>query len=329
MASTSTAIEWTHATWNPVRGCSRVSEGCRHCYAERQAIRHAGAGRPYEGLVRKTPHGPQWTGQISFVEHALLEPLRWRDPRLVFVNSMSDLFHERVAVDQIALVFAAMAAAPQHGFQVLTKRASRMLEVVHRLYDNGGALVRIAADLLAAEARACHLGQDGWTFPLPNVWLGVSVEDQARADERIPYLLGTPAAVRFVSAEPLLGPVDLTRVVLDEGVAEDVLGDADLRADPKAPPCLDWVIVGGESGPRARPFDLAWARQMVATCLEREVPIFVKQLGAQPFDSARVGEMQDVGLADRKGGDPAEWPADLRVRQMPGAHTMPAVGSVR
>ncbi len=179
MANQKNGIVWTDETWNPLRGCSRVSEGCRNCYAESVARRFDGPGLPYEGLIAS---GGQWNGQIKLVPEKLDEPLRWQRPRRIFVNSMSDLFHPNVPNEYIDRVFAVMALASQHTFQVLTKRPERMLEYLNR------------------------------RTTMPNVWLGVSIENQVTADERIPLLLQTPAAVRWVSAEPLLRPVDLFHV---------------------------------------------------------------------------------------------------------------------
>ncbi|HND52038.1 MAG TPA: phage Gp37/Gp68 family protein [Pirellulaceae bacterium] len=219
--SDKTGISWTDATWNPVRGCSRVSEGCRNCYAERQAARivRMGASHAYGSLVRITDGGePRWTGEVQIDAKTLALPLRWRHPRRIFVNSMSDLFHESLTNEQIAAVFGVMAAAPQHTFQVLTKRAKRMREWFSWV-DNYGrevmaveAIQWIASHDGARRSRRIELENQvamPATWPLPNVWLGVSVENQAAADERIPELLATPAAVRFLSCEPLIGPVDL------------------------------------------------------------------------------------------------------------------------
>jgi protein gp37 len=220
-----TKIEWSDATWNPVRGCSRVSEGCRFCYAEAVAARFSGPGMPYEGLARMSSRGPRWTGAVRTVPERLVDPLRWRRPRRVFVNSMSDLFHEALSDAQIDEVFAVMALASSHQFQVLTKRPARMraylsaLDVAERVAraamlirprrreDDDRVLDEISTNVLwgarlggGFEARGFH------RWPLPQVWVGVSVENQATADERIPLLLETPAAVRFLSVEPLLGP---------------------------------------------------------------------------------------------------------------------------
>jgi protein gp37 len=193
-------------------------------------------------------------------EDRLDQPLRWTKPRKVFVNSMSDLFHEDVPDAFIDRVFAVMALAPQHTFQILTKRAERMRE-----YMSGRRTRRGDRAVRPHERRAPRIAKGSYSWPLPNVWLGVSVENQHFADERIPLLLQTPAAVRFISAEPLLGPVDLAHWL------DDI---------PSGSRRLDWVIVGGESGPGARPFDLAWARSIVQQCQAAGVPVFVKQLGA-------------------------------------------------
>jgi protein gp37 len=245
--SATTSIEWTRsvdggrgASWNPVTGCSKVSPGCAHCYAEAFAERFRGVpGHPYQqGFDLKL-----WPERLEL-------PLRWRRPRLVFVNSMSDLFHERVPDAFVAQAFAVMARAHWHTFQVLTKRPERLAELAPRL-----------------------------RWPA-NVWLGVSIENR-RFLQRADHLRLVPAAVRFISAEPLLGPLQGLSL---EGI--------------------DWLIVGGESGQGARPLDLAWARDLLARCRAASVAVFVKQLGTR--------------WAGRgKGNDPACWPPDLRVREMP------------
>lgn len=247
-----TGIQWCDATWNPIRGCSRVSEGCRHCYAERTAARFSGKGQPYEGLVkvitkekvhrrdfadgsvelRKVEtREARWNGEVRFVAEHLADPLRWKKPRRIFVNSMSDLFHEKLTNEQIAAVFGVMAAGAQHQFIVLTKRSKRMREwfewinksITGHWHGRWGVMFEHLQAVLgenatdaawqravAHEPSPTSLGDAGChAWPLPNVILGVSVENQAAADERIPDLLATPAAVRAISAEPLLGPVDL------------------------------------------------------------------------------------------------------------------------
>lgn len=311
------SIEWTDATWNPIRGCSRISEGCLHCYAEGVAARFSGPGQPYEGLALRKKSGPAWTGEVGFVPEHLGDPLRWKRPRRIFVNSMSDLFHEKLSNEQIAAVFGVMTASPQHTFQVLTKRPNRMLkwfewaakQVTYSGTEATAAEVMqcIAMDNFGAPISERYNADAPW--PLPNVWLGVSTENQEAANERVPLLLQTPAAVRFVSAEPLLGPIDFNN--LQDG---HTFWTRPAEIEERA---LDWVIVGGESGPSARPCNVAWIRSIVEQCKAYRVACFVKQLGAKP-----TGDWSDVEpwpgrLVDRKGGEPNEWPADLRVQQMP------------
>lgn len=268
--SDKTGIEWTNATWNPLRGCRRVSEGCRNCYAERVAARFSGPGQPYEGLAKMTPSGPRWTGTVRLVPELLDQPLRWNKPRMIFVNSMSDLFHENVPFEFIARVFAVMGMAQWHTFQVLTKRPSRMLEFMGSL--RGGHVLDVPREA----------GDELWgsyLLPLRNVWLGVSVEDQAAADERIPLLLKTPAAVRWISAEPLLGPVDLRSIRLADGGCLDALQGIDTAYQCHYAGKLNWVVVGGESGPNARPMHPDWARSLRDQCVAARVPYFFKQWG--------------------------------------------------
>jgi protein gp37 len=317
----------------------------------KQAHRFSGPGKPYEGLTKKT-QGPQWTGIVRSVEDVLLEPLSWRKPQRVFVNSMSDLFHEDVPDAFIDQVFNVMAYSPQHTFQVLTKRPERMRAyladsnrpdaVFDALYSSNiaGRLGRKADRALCRGMDRVECRADDGTliekfdWPLPNVWLGVSCEDQPRADERIPLLLETPAAVRFVSVEPLLGPIDVSDYLdpFCECETRESLpsGDQHDESCPAGGGKLDWVIVGGESGPGARPMDLAWARSIVQQCDAAGVACFVKQLGAKPSCSTeRVSGWGDlvnpetgelVGSAPWSSGkhaDPSEWPEDLRVRQFP------------
>lgn len=305
-----TAIEWTDAVWNPVVGCSRVSEGCRNCYAERFA--HRGMSEQHRGLTQLSSRGPQWTGEVRFLPEKLGEPLRWKKPRRVFVNSMSDLFHDKLSNEEIAAVFGVMAACPEHTFQVLTKRPRRMLEwfgSMAKLTEAAAICACIARDAIGplhvSKAVAFDRVQYGSAgqWPLPNVWLGVSAEDQRAADERIPLLLQAPAAVRFVSAEPLLGPIDFG---LNLGLR---LADGEMWSGSL--PLLDWVIVGGETGPGARECDMAWVRSIVRQCRAHDVACFVKQLGAKPVGWARNGRPPVLG------GQLETWPEDLQVRQFP------------
>lgn len=323
-------IEWTEATWNPTTGCSRVSAGCDNCYAIRQAarIQEMGTTDAYDGTTRKRGNGKvDWTGVLRMHEDRLDQPLRWKRPRVIFVNSMSDLFHPSVPVDFIDRVFAVMALCPQHTFQVLTKRPERAAEYMAtgqgRCLDPGrfGAVIDASFELQHRGLIKPFMrdGSGAW-WPLANVWIGTSVEDQAAADDRIPHLLRCPAAVRFLSCEPLLGPMDLVKMQDVAGMCANPLTGkhhGDYEYDGNG---IQWVIVGGESGPGARPFNIQWARSIIAQCRAAGVACFVKQLGAKPYDDD--GEMSFFPegcerLLDRKGGDPSEWPADLRIREMP------------
>ncbi len=302
-----TAIEWTDVTWNPVRGCTRISEGCRHCYAEQQAARIVRMGKgkptPYDGLVRTVGGGEaRWTGVVRLVPEHLADPLRWRRPRRIFVNSMSDLFHESLTNEQIAAVFGVMAACPQHTFQVLTKRARRMREwfewATRDHYPTRGqsgvgphvrdSMQRYALDALAASGvHGIPVNRD-MKWPLSNVWLGTSVENQDAADERIPELLDTPAAVRFISAEPLLGELSIPSYLRGTPAHRAIAGYAGLADEPG----VDWVIAGCESGAGARPCDVAWLRSLRDQCAAAGVPYFLKQ-------AVEDVEMCDEGCGER------------------------------
>jgi protein gp37 len=368
-----TSIQWTAGpdgtpgkTWNPLRGCTEVSPGCAACYAAGIAARFSGPGKPYDGLAyfdgNRKAH---WTGKVRMVPEKLDEPLHWRKPKRIFVNSMSDLFHPEVPDEFIARVFAVMAIGNWHTYQVLTKRAGRMATLV----DSGSfrryvaehieamrpALEKIRGDwgLVSPVANGIGRGLPGY-WPLESVWLGVSVEDQKRADERIPHLLKCPAEVRFLSVEPMLGPIDLREFI---GFARyrgnvavpcvDIDGSTwheegqkcrdcgwGYPNDPDWPgrvPGVAWTIVGGESGPHARPFDLAWARSIRDQCSATGTPCFFKQAGSRPFDSLVAWKMNgrkepgrdyaiamaSLKLKDSHGGDLEELPEDLRIREFP------------
>ena len=241
-----TRIEWTEATWNPTTGCTKVSLRCQHCYAERMAHRLQAMGQArYRNGFRITPH-----------EEALKLPLKWRQPQMVFVNSMSDLFHEDLPLDFIQRVFAVMVEAHRHTFQILTKRARRLVCLMDRL---------------------------PWA---QNIWMGVSVEN-ADYVWRIEQLRRVPACLRFVSLEPLLGPID--------GLPLDGIG---------------WVIVGGESGPKARPMDTDWCRSIRDQCVSGGVPFFFKQWGGTNKKAA--GRLLDGRTWD----------------ESPGTRTLPDEGSL-
>lgn len=295
-----TKIEWTDASWNPIRGCSRVSEGCRNCYAEAVAYRFSGAGQPYSGLaVLKNDHA-SWTGKVEFVEKHLLDPLRWKNPRRIFVNSMSDLFHENVQREWLKKIVTVMALAYWHTFQILTKRAENLSgfeeivrEVLHELQDlerNGGIAHRMVFKALDMRRR----DKVDWEFPLPNVWLGVS--DEGNQHGRLDILRDTPAAVRFVSIEPLI--FDPGKVNLDG---------------------IHWVIVGGESGPNARPCELRWIDSIVKQCVASKTPVFVKQLGGNipDDDQSYIQRVTGKSVHNSKGGDINEFPPELRIREFP------------
>lgn len=259
-------IEWTDATWNPVTGCSVLSAGCSNCYAMRLAGGRMQHHPSRAGLTRPTKAGPVWTGEVRWNEQWLDQPLQWRRPRRVFVAAHADLFHDGVTDEQLAAVFAIMAACPQHQFQVLTKRPKRAWEWFRKVGQSmqGDALETRLFDL----ARAAGDGRTP-AWPLPNVWLGISVENQEALDERILHLLSTPAAVRWVSYEPALGPVDFT-----------VTRYAPTDKAFQRPAKLDWIVAGGESGPGARPSNPQWFRDVRDWCLAEGVAFLFKQWGA-------------------------------------------------
>lgn len=342
--SDKSGIQWTEATWNPVTGCSKVSQGCKNCYALRDWARLS-APRPKPNVYT----GREFT-DVMFHPERLDQPLRWAKPRRVFVNSMSDLFHEHIGVEDLAAAFAYMGRAYWHTFQVLTKRPEQMHAMLTSedfldVYRSVGNAAQCDAEEILCtrgqfsvfERKRDDVRARDFELPLPNVWLGVSVEDQETADERIPLLLQTPAAVRFVSYEPALGPVDFDPLWLRASPSAAFRAG---RVTPDMPAwtrfgayALDWVIVGGESGPKARLCDIAWIRSAVEQCKAAGVACFVKQTGTQirvPRNDAiqfamhgswtAEGPGAPFGIArpaDRKGGNMVEWPEDLRVREFP------------
>lgn len=285
--SDNSRIQWTQASWNFVHGCTRTSPGCLNCYIDKQP-----PFRQQRNFFDSKAIGG--STRIILLPHKLELPTTWRKPRRVFVNSLSDLFHKQVPTDLIARAFAVMLRTPQHSYQILTKRHGRMRAL-------------LSSPEFAAAVRSAYVQQtgtsltmfdaehgDGW-WPLRNVWLGVTTEDQPHARLRIEALLRTPAHIRWISAEPLLSAVTLAPHWL------------------VGPSSLDWVVLGGESGvgqaPRA--MDLAWARSLIGQCSDAGVPVYVKQLGTPWARSHRS--------VDPKGGEPSEWPLDLRIRQFPAA----------
>lgn len=349
-----TSIEWTDKTWNPVRGCSRASLGCGGaaggggCYAERQAARFSGPGMPYEGLVRIGKQGPRWTGVVRLVPEMLDAPLHWRKPRRVFVNSMSDLFHEALSNEQIAAVFGVMAACPQHTFQVLTKRARRMREwfawasgLPETLGRSGAPIVGYLYEyaLRATGGRVNGFFRRFPTWPFPNVHLGVSVEDQETWDARTAELRRCPAAIRWVSLEPQLGDVGVEPALTCSACGfngSDLAEGRRHREDCTGLPPLDWIVVGGESGPGARPFDLAWADDVREQCRAAGTAYYLKQLGSRPVRSPAtppgappepwaahaIGcdacEHREPHWHAGKNADPSQWEPEMRVRMWPG-----------
>jgi len=315
--SLNSAIEWTDATWNPIRArprpgeklvgdpgwksarpggkpgwyCEHHSEGCRFCYAE-VMNRRLGTGIDFQRQNRDRVH-------IFLDDDMLLVPLKWRKPRMIFVCSMTDLFADFVSDEWIDRVFAVMALCPQHTFQVLTKRAERMRAYFDK-YDKGHKIIGICWSMLGMMPKYNHGDILHRSWPLPNVWLGISCERQQEADERIPLLLQTQAAVRFISAEPLLGPINLKRIKVADLGWQDVLeGWRDCKDYPGRENILAWVIVGGESGPNARPMHPDWARSIRDQCAAAGVPFFFKQWGEHaprwPGDRSDGVAMERVG----------------------------------
>jgi len=299
MADKST-IEWTDATWTPIRArnratgkigwhCEHATTGCKFCYAE-GFNKWRGTGLPFKPRHRKDI-------EIFLDEDMLLAPLKWKKPRMIFVCSMTDAFADFVEDEWLDKMFAIMALCPQHTFQVLTKRAERMR------YYCAGLTVRNSVELEAERIQPSKglAVSPKWCFrwPLPNVWLGVSAERQQEADERVPHLLGTRAAVRFVSAEPLLGPIDLADIANDGDTFFNVLrGHAAEECQERwrnGVPKLDWIIVGGESGKNARPMHPDWPTSLRDQCAAAGVPFFFKQWGEWVPSNPIFGEFERVG----------------------------------
>lgn len=322
-----TKIEWAEKTWNPIVGCSIVSPGCTNCYAMRMAARLERMNpqlSQYRGLTQPSKAGPVWTGKVALApDRVLLAPLKRRKPTMWFVNSMSDLFHEDVPDEWIDRVLAVMGLAAGHTFQILTKRSARMRRYMTDRFMKTSRICELANEISSGKTMwaatiAMRVERHGF---LPNVWLGVSAESQQEADARIPDLLATPAAVRFVSAEPLLGPIDFTKIkgvnaCPDQSPCRKCREDGGIGHPDRYLHGLDWIIVGGESGPGARPMVLSWAKDIVLQCKAAGVPVFVKQLGAEPTN--REGE-RCPHIIQKKGADVSEWPAELRVREWPHA----------
>lgn len=332
-----TSIEWTDATWNPITGCAVVSPGCTNCYAMKLAGTRLRNHPSREGLTKDTKAGPVWTGEVRLNEEWLKQPLRWKKPRKIFVCAHGDLFAEGVPDKWIDKVFAIMALAPQHTFQVLTKRAERMRDYMRGLEKDryarlaaatmslrplpapwtGGMIEMAFSDTAGQQvpvqrfvsADALHNIQ---SWPMPNVWAGVSVEDQPRAEQRIHDLLETPAAVRWVSAEPLLGPVNLTVMERNGPVHTDALTRYYNLAGQRVNSTIDWVVAGGESGPDARPMHPDWARSLRDQCAAAGVPFLFKQWGewvpqVGAVDGWTIPDDPEISRIDHRDWEDDRW----------------------
>jgi protein gp37 len=303
-----THIEWTDATWNPITGCSIESPGCKHCYAMKLAGTRLQHHPSRAGLTVDTKAGPVWNGEVRFNEQWLTEPLRWKRPRRIFVVAHGDLFHESVPDSWIDRVFAVMALAPQHQFQVLTKRALRMREYLapaefdplnSRLSRIQDAAYRMMATIdgrwnearaMAAREAVIAALDPGEFRGFANVWLGVSAENQHWLMQRATHLVETPAALRFLSYEPALDALDLEPFLLP--VRQWSNGWANNYPYQYPKHRLDWVICGGESGDGARPMRPDWARSVRDQCAAAGVPFLFKQWGSYaPLSTAPEGTM--------------------------------------
>jgi Bacteriophage protein gp37 len=319
----STKIQWCDETINPTVGCSRVagSPGCERCYAATAAKSARLQQFPQYQKVSK------WDGTIEFVENQLIKPLSWKKGKRIFIGSMTDLFHENVSDDWIDKIFMMMAICRHHTFQILTKRPERMKRYLEEAKDRIGIKTRmpnsfwdILMDSYPALKHFHEIKTGDLNFPLPNIWLGVSCENQAMADKRIPLLLEIPAKVRFLSCEPLLEPINLSKFLPIEWseLAEDWIqswpgiGSYSTNAYP------NWVITGGESGGGSRPCHVEWIRDIASQCQSAKVPVFIKQLGSNAIATRtdHTGNYK-LKLKDRKGSDILEWFDDLRLQQFP------------
>jgi protein gp37 len=347
-----TTIEWAEESWNPVIGCAKVSPGCKNCYAERMSARLANMGQANYQCVVKLDHErelalPQWNGVVKCLPEKLEQPLKWKKGRTIFVCSMGDLFHKDVPFDFLDKVFAVISLCPQHFFIILTKRPERVPDyfatieqkpserdaydcphrsLAPRIGQIAGSVQsnRLHKQEAFSDLASCSL-YDRLRFPFRNVVLGTSISTQPDADKQIPYLLRCPAAYRMLSVEPLLEAMRLPLFTDDgEDMPPDERRDWGLPAtiiqSYGAPPGtkIDQVIVGGESGPGARPCSIDWIRSIGRQCEAADVRLFVKQWGSNPCASTSDGTLVFwPKLNHPKGGDPSEWPEDLRVREVP------------
>jgi protein gp37 len=263
-----TNIEWSEVVWNPVTGCTKISPGCKNCYAETIANRFW-KDRKFTDVVCH--------------EDRLEQPLHWKKPRMIFVNSMSDLFHKDIPFVFIDKIFDIMVTTPRHTYQILTKRPERMLE--YCMYQ---------------DEKMRSFGYGGFIFP-DFIWMGTSVENQKEANERIPILLQIPAKVKWISAEPLLEPIDLIKIETKNTK-------------------IHWVVVGGESGPKARPCNIFWIKEIVGICKIQNIPVFVKQLGSKPYyegDTSVFSGVKIIFDGNGKNDKIENFPEDLQIREYP------------
>jgi protein gp37 len=319
-------IEWTDATWNIITGCSVVSPACTNCYAMRLAGTRLRSHPSRAGLTTDSKAGPVWTGDVRFNEEWLLQPLQWKRPRRIFVAAHGDLFHKGVKDEWLDKIFAVMQSARRHTFQILTKRPERMREYISQLSTIADGANQEWFSRGFVWPVASKEAREEW--PFKNVWLGTTAEDQERADERIPHLLATPAAVRFVSIEPMLGDIELG--------PSGALGRVKIRTPRKAPanvepargdellldvikrmggtveeiPGVDWVICGGESGPNARPMHPDWARSLRDQCAAAGVSFHFKQWGewapqAGAVDGWTIDDNPEISRFDHR-----DWEGD-------------------
>jgi protein gp37 len=351
----STKIEWCTETWNPIAGCTKVSPGCDHCYAERMANRlanialkddHHGEYFRVDGIGKyaMVTLDDKWNGKTFFDESQIVKPFRWKVPRKIFVISMGDLFHESVVFADIDQVITVIAMNPQHTFLVLTKRPDRMKRYFENRLDPWDYLKIHAYNL--SEYLINGKMPEGWmwdpqylddgeggydkdseliwegAWPLKNLWLGVTAENQEYANKRIPILLQIPAIKRFVSVEPMLGPIDFYEPQMGNEHYNTLKGFGDISGGNGhfGGPKLDWVICGGESGPGARPLHPDWVRSIRDQCKEANVPFFFKQWGMyRPFEpTAQPPFYRDVAsnveydghgmnFYDQYSGEPGKW----------------------
>lgn len=327
--SDNTAISWTDATWPIVAGCDYVSPGCSNCWAVRDSWRlahnpHRKVHEPYFGTVDKRPDGKLvWSGVVRTLPQRLDWPLKWRKARRIFVCSQSDLFHQKVPFEFIAAVYGVMAACPEHTFQVLTKHPQRAREFFDWLglqrppTSPLGTCLWYAHQMAGRTYDAREPFPDQWPeWPLENVWFGVTVEDQRRADERIPELIRIPAVIRWLSVEPMLERVDL-------GLMGTLPGD-EFPGYQMVHQYIHLVVCGGESAQTravTRPFELAWGLDLLNQCRDADVRFHMKQLGTRPL--TKIGNaMLPIALpigknARYKWHEPEYWPEQLRVQEFP------------